>query len=316
MNSKFAEEMLDDIESIEDIFQEYVLIKNSETCPIVHCFFEGKDDYKYYISRIKKYTKEEIINHDCNGRDNVTTIHAMISNQTKSVDNNKTLFFIDKDFKLNSIESKEIYKTPVYAIENFYITDSAINEFIKAQMGISKFSKSSIDKNDYENVISYYKDKRDEFIKDITLLNTWYSIQIKRSEYLDSNEPELSKIKKLTKKFNIPITLEMLKERTDNYVEVTEEELKTEEKELLENPIANFRGKYYASFLHKVIDKIIEESNNPKLFLSKKRKIKLSIGAENVVDILSQYADTPICLDLYLQKRLLETDEISEKVAN
>lgn len=313
--SSLLQEMWDSSEDIEAIFQEYILRKDEESLPTIYCFFEGEDDYKYYISRIEAYVEEkEIIHFNCDGKDNVLTLHGMIKSGTADSHDNKLLFFIDRDFDKQKTDCKEIYTTPSYAIENFYITNTAFSKFLNGELKIGKSSLKDEDKLDFEKALNYFKDQRMDFITDTIMLNVWFSLQRNKSINIPKeNKPKLSQLKNAyDKKINFPVDIEELKNLTLNYLEVTPIEIQSEKKRLMENAVYNFRGKYFEEFLYKVLTIIITDSNKPKEIFSKKRRVNLTIGKNNLISNLSQYADTPQCLKRYLKESLTADEAVSE----
>ena len=315
MTDNLLEAMDASTDELEDIFQEFILTRKSEENSLVYGFFEGKDDYSYYGIRIRNYTNKAVEAYDCNGKDNVLILYSMIKHNTNAFKENDLLFFIDKDFNIKNIKDEKIYTTPRYAIENFYITDTALDEFLKGELQISKNSRNN-KKLDYDNVVKYYREKRDEFISDTTLLNVWYSLQKnKGSKIRKGDKPDLSRMKSAYhKKFKDGINLELLKELTPNYIDINELELEREKKRLLENPMYNFRGKYYEEFIYKTLLHIIDDANKPKNLFSEKRKVNISLGKNNLISLLSQYADTPVCLNKYLNNILNSNQQIKSGV--
>lgn len=315
MGNSLLAEMDESTDEIEDIFQEFILVRNNNKNSVVYAFFEGKDDYSYYSSRIKRYTEKEIVPYQSNGKEKSLILYSMLKNNTNAFDENTILFFIDKDFDENNIKSDDIYVTPGYAIENFYATDTVLDEFLKGELQISKFSIGN-KKSDYDNVIRYYTEEREKFIDRITLLNTWYSLQRKKYKNIDGiNEPDLSAIKSAyCKKLRGDITIEKLKQLTPNYIEVNELEIESEKRRLLTNPINNFRGKYFEEFMVKTLNIILTDANSPKNLFSKKRKTSLNFGKDNLISSLSHYADTPICLDKYLKNIFVTAYEVASDI--
>lgn len=310
--SSYLQEMKDSADDIEVIFQEYIITKNNQVGPVIYCFFEGKD-YVYYGMRIKMLCEYETIPYDCKGKDNVLQLYSMIMDNTCHDNKSLTMFFIDKDFDREKFKNDDIYTTPCYAIENFYVTDSAFIEFLKGELKINK-NDFNEDKEDFEKVLRLFITKRQEFIDKTKMLNTWYSLQKNKSKY-EKNKPDLTRLKKC-KKLELPIGIEDLKKLTPNYIDVNEIEIHYELKQLMENPVMNFRGKYYAEFLTDIINKIITDSNKPKYIFSKRRKVNLQIGKENIISILSQYADTPKCLKEYLNRKLTFSEVAYGKEVN
>ncbi|WP_017211814.1 DUF4435 domain-containing protein [Clostridium beijerinckii] len=296
--------MDEESEELESIFIGYTLGRKSND-ENVYCFFEG-DDYQYYCSKVNMYLedREKIKIFNCDGKDNVLTIYGMIKDRTKDI-GDKKLFFIDKDFDKNIVQNEEIYTTPCYAIENFYITDRFIENFFIGEFKINENSKE-IDKNDFQRGINFYKEQRENFIKRVTLLNVWYSLQENKAKYCNdvTGFPDLKRLKEL-KDLQFPITIDYLKSMTSNYIEITELEFENEKIRLLKDPVKNFRGKYFLEFLFEIITILTSDKAKNKGIFYKKRKASFSIGKSNVVSLLSQYAEVPKCLKEYLQNMLV-----------
>lgn len=290
-------------EDIEAIYTEYIQSKTNLNN--VYCFFEGHD-YQYYCPRIRFYLNdtEKVKVFDCNGKKNVLSLYFMIKDRTKSNDTKK-LFFIDRDFDKVNIENRDIYVTPYYAIENFYITDRVIEDFFVAELGLDE-TCNDIDKIDFKKGINYYKTERDNYIQGISLLNAWYSLQKNLSSLnKDGKVADLKNLKEL-KEIKFPITIDFLKDSTPNYIEVTTLELEKEKSRLLKDPLKSFRGKYFLPFLYNVLKTLTGEEAKNKGIFYKKRKVSLTIGKTNIISQLSQYAETPKCLNEYLKSILLD----------
>ena len=128
------------------------------------------------------------------------------------------------------------------------------------------------------------------------------------------NYADLSAIKDVySRRLRNGITLEKLKSLTYNFIEVSEEELETEKDRLLEEPIYNFRGKYFEQFNYKILNEILTDSNEATHIFRKKRHTNISLGKDNMVSILSQYAYTPPCLKKYLHNRLSNQTNSEDK---
>ncbi|WP_460281540.1 DUF4435 domain-containing protein [Clostridium senegalense] len=311
--SSYLQEMIESSDDIEAIFQEYVETKDNQKDPVIYCFFEGKD-YRYYGMRINMFCDHETIPYDCKGKDNVLQLYAMIMNNTYHNNKNSTLFFIDKDFDTEEFKNDDIYKTPCYAIENFYATDSAFIEFLKGELRINRNAFNKDDKEDFDKALRLFRKTRQEFIDKIRMLNVWYSLQKNKSKD-EKNKPNLMQLKEC-KKLRLPLNIEELKDLTPNYIAFNEIDIQNELKRLMENPVMNFRGKYYEEFLVDTISKIITDSNKPKDIFSKRRKVNLQVGKDNIISALSQYADTPKCLKEYLKRKLIVSEVASDLEVN
>lgn len=296
------DKMSEEAECVEAIFLSYTLTKSSQK---IFLFFEGIDDFKYYCPRIsfvcndKKYKK-----YDCNCKKNVLRIHSMITNQTVKDNKSITMFFVDKDYDDNSNIDNDIYITPTYSIENLYFTDWAIENMIRAEMGLSEHSKD--DENDFNVAYNYVINFRDKIIKDILYGNACYSLQIKKSHEIDGVKPNLSAIKRYDDIANIS-EFKDIKGKIKNYIEVSDDEIEEEYERLKSDAIRYIRGKYMLEKISKCIQKIEEESNkganHERHWFSKKRRMRLNTSESTLISDLSNYAETPRCLINYIQER-------------
>jgi len=297
--------MKESMNCIESTYQKYATNRGKFSDKVLYCFFEGKDDPKYYINRIEKFTSKEIISYPCGKRDNVYKVHGMI--ESKKSTHNNTLYFTDRDFNINIIKNEDIYSTPCYAIENFYILDSVFEKIINYELGISKFSYEKEDIEDFKKLMEYYKSEKGKFIESTKYLNAWYALQINKSRLIEEKcRPKLDKLKEIKESYYPYNNIETLEGLTKNYVKVTKEEIDKTINELIKNPEYNFRGKYYIYFLCKVLNYVFSESNKPSGFLSKKRKVSLGIASNSIISTFCQYAATPTCLDEYLKYKIQE----------
>ena len=229
--------MEEESECIEVIFKNYIENKNKKNLFI---FFEGKDDFRYYSSRIFSYfSKKNYSQHHCNSKENVINLYRMIKNQTKSK-NRKNLYFVDKDYNEEKIE-EDIYVTPCYSIENFYLSDSAIEDSIK---GIFGFSDEQLDcTDDFENACNFIKNKRNQIIDEIIYGNAIYSLQIKKCTS-SQNPPNLKALREY-ENIKDKTCIEDFKVIVKNFIEITEKEIKKEMDNLREKTSENIRGKYF-----------------------------------------------------------------------
>ena len=296
------DKMSEESECVEAIFLSYVQNKSSQE---IFLFFEGVDDFKYYCPRIsfvcndKKYKK-----YDCKCKTNVLRIHSMIINQAGKDNKAITMFFVDKDFDDNSNIDNDIYITPAYSIENLYFTDLAIENMIRAEMGLSEHSKD--DENDFKAAYNYVINFRDNIIKDILYGNACYSLQIKKSHEMGGAKPNLSAIKRYDDIANIS-KFEDIREKIKNYIELSDDEIEEEYERLKSDAIRYIRGKYMLEKMPKCIQKIEEESNkganHEGHWFSKKRRMRLNTSESTLISDLSNYAETPRCLINYIKER-------------
>ena len=231
------ETMLNESECIEAIFQSYITSKSKKD---IFLFFEGKDDFKYYVSRISSHigNKEYGVFH-CNCKMNVLTIQEMIANKTGIQDDKKNLYFIDRDYDDNEDIPDSIYITSSYSIENYYFTDSAIKRMLIGVVGFSEESEE--DSLDFEIVFDHIVNKRNEIIEEIIYANAWYSLQMKKSK--DSGKfPQMTPLKEysVVKNLNQICDFERL---VKDSIETTESEMNNAIEVLKINPVNEIREK-------------------------------------------------------------------------
>ena len=265
-------------------------------------FFEGKDDFKYYWCRLAPFIGEQgYETYICRSKGNVLQLYNMIRFQTKPRDNEKICYFVDNDYEKSQLQNEDIYVTPTYSIENLYISDSAIKNMLKGEWGLSG-EMLKADKDDFEIAFNYLKGKRDEVINSIIYANAWYSLQYNKSKG-NLQHLKLSAIKeyKTIKDVKDKATLEGM---VANSIKVSEEEVEAEIAYLEQNPEGKIRGKYFEQTMPSYFMKVFQDSNkkNNREMFSKRRRVNINVGEDNMVSVLSQYADSPSNLMAYITK--------------
>ncbi len=298
----YLEEMIAEEDGVEIIFKQYVEVHNNVDYIF---FFEGKDDFNYYEPRITAHigTKGyETFN--CDGKKNVLEVQRMIKTKTRKGQDEHRLYFVDRDFDITFSYDDEVYVTPTYAIENFYVSDSAIRNTIKGLWGLSGVM-SPDDKTDYETAINILKSERDAFINKTIIGNAWYSLQKRKGEQIGTFV-NLSPIKDYTGIIDVK-SIDELEKKVPNSIPISEKEIKEEINRLNRNPVESLRGKYFEQFMPRIYGKIIQDGNqkdsNRKHF-KKKHKVRGQISSNDMIRLFSCYADMPDCLVQYLSKNL------------
>lgn len=289
------ENMEQESECTEVIYLSYIASRSQKE---VFLFFEGKDDFKYYFSRISPYLGNKSYGkYCCNSKNNVIKLHDMITKKTSNKYKNKLLYFIDRDFDRNESISKDIYVTSLYSIENYYFTDNAIKNIIYGIMGISDEIKEDIE--DFTIAFNALIKKREEIIEEIIYGNAWYSLQIKK---LDDKEkvPNLSSIKEYDKIKNLKKMIQ-LKELVPNAIELNEIEIHNEIEEIRKKPLEKIRGKYFLQGLSPFFKKIFQDigrSQNREFF---PRRRRITFNLSDLLNEFSCYAETPSELNEYIK---------------
>lgn len=287
--------MLAELNEITTYFMSVVQKKSKYS---LFLFFEGKDDSKYYYSRVSNIFGDILYDPICcGGKSNLIKIHELIKHQT-SMDNIATLYFVDRDYDDNSNLDCDIYVTPTYSIENLYFTDKAISNMLKVELGIS--SHSSDDLYDFAVAFSFLKNKRDALINDILYANAVYSLQIIKASGLGIRVPNMNAINNCKDIMKIS-ELAQLKNKITDYIELTEDEINEELIRLRSDAINLIRGKYLLEMMPIYINSLFKEYNAGTF--KKKRKNTLNICECRILSNLSQYAETPECLVKYIEER-------------
>lgn len=269
------------------------------------CFFEGKDN-DYYIPRIKKYTDKyhPIL---CGGRDRVLKVQKLIAIHAE-YDKYKKAFFIDRDFNQPlTNKSPQIFETPGYSIENFYVSESVFQEIM-----INKFYFSEVSDPSFQVCLDLYRDRQKEFHQATILLNAWYACLIdKRNNTGEQTGVNLDdKLPKNFVRFSLQLIsdnydLDKIKQTFPNASIVSEDDLNHKIAQFSDcEQHQVFRGKYEMQFLIKFIELILQDSLQAKKYISRKIKFAFTqkITNEQAIDIFSSYAETPESLERFLQK--------------
>lgn len=270
------------------------------------CFFEGEkgSDNNYYIQRVKRIFKEyQSIR--CGGKKNVLKVHELI-NAHREYDKYRKAYFVDRDFEKPLEEYiPPIYETPCYSIENFYVSVDVFSEIL---INILLLSPTS---TEYNEALRIYKDRQKEFHDSTILLNAWYACLIDERKN-SGRETGVSLEDKPPKDF-ITFSLRQvsalydLDKIKDTFPTATEVDLEILEKKMSEftscSQHITFRGKYEMHFLLRMIELMIQDSKNSKIFF--KEKIKTPFGEklsnDQAIAVFSSYAETPDSLISYLQ---------------
>ncbi|CNH93510.1 Uncharacterised protein [Yersinia frederiksenii] len=285
---------------------------------IIICIFEGEDE-KYFSPRLTSLLGNHTW-HGINtgGKPAVVELYNIISthNFYKNVN---YLCFIDRDFEdwFNNPNSELIYITPGYSIENFYVTETCFRRILSAEFGVSEFNENS---SDYNQCMMKYNNLMSEFISCISTFNYWVkSHRIMKRD--DNTIPKLNvrniktldlisiNLDSVSINYNVSSINSVFKDATDisippNIYEEAKNTLPLDKGHIL------FRGKQNLDFIRNFLMKLKEDrvSSSPTLF-SSKGNVRLALSKENAISELSQYADTPECLQVFM-KSFLEKKKI------
>ena len=265
-------------------------------------FYEGYDS-DYYYTRLQTYAQYDIETIKCKGKQKVIGVYNLLLTKPEYNKYRKG-FFVDKDFDLNTDPIFEnFYVTSSYSVENYYLSEKCIENFMK-----NMFNFHSGDP-ELESIISDYCSMRQKYFEAILLFNSWYcAIRRKYKDSikdisLDKDMPKgFLKIDFTTNDVQSLYSLEKIEEEFSSakIYTITQDELESAQTYLREDLLMNLRGKYCLSFLVKYIANLIEIFKNVPKY--KKYKRNINIQDNNIMSIMSIFADTDPKLIKYIEK--------------
>lgn len=287
-------------ESSSVAYTRFVLLVDSCGDNTFYYFVEGKDA-PYYHQRIKHLSNKDLVPINCGGKSKVLEVYSLLSNQPVYNKYQKA-FFVDKDYDDNSTISSDIYVTPCYSIENFYVSQPTIEEILKCEFNILPSDEN------YAKILSLYNTEQQNFYDAILEFNAWYAC-LKRltsntGVSLNDNMPAEFinlQIGNITKTYTLQDVEEKFQEAT---LKIDESDIQKMINTLNIDPVMSLRGKYQLQFLETFLRFLIDDANNKiqRKYITK--KTTFNIARSTLLSQLSQYAITPGCLTEYVLKRL------------
>ncbi|PST85475.1 hypothetical protein C9I86_18900 [Photobacterium sp. NCIMB 13483] len=267
------------------------------------CIFEGEDS-KYYGSRIDPYFSNlNRKNLSCKGKEAVLKLREKVASN-QELNSANILFFVDIDFDEKKQTDYNIYSTPCYSIENLYVTTQVFSRILTDELGLCSFR----DKELIDNLINIYEKFESDSDDALAELNAWLIVRIKESESNENINLNLNNISvdkflsisglESTKKYNV-IDLDSIFKVKET---IDEDALETAIHIVNQKNKANFcRGKYRLEYFRLFLIEVFNESRNGEgNFVGRKVKPKLTLVKTNIISELSQYAETPECLNEFL----------------
>lgn len=284
------------------------LIKINASRPdVVTCVFEG-EDAKYYGIRLDGFLNgRERKNISCKGKENLKLLKKRVDSH-EELSNANVLYFADRDFDLSDVTDGNIYFTPCYSVENFYIEKPVLRRILVDEFGFCEIE----DNEDVNNILDIYERLLSGTANALLLLNAWIVCQNKASKSDSSIKLNLNNydagdfvdfdLEHVVTKYD----KESLKVKFPDSTEISSDEIDTA-KHLIEQGgiVKSIRGKYLLDFFRAFLEKIRAEINDGDSgVITKKIKTKLTISKNNILSDLSQYAETPNCLTKFLRMHL------------
>jgi hypothetical protein len=310
MLSNILDVLREESDSVEAAYSQFMLaFENAQN--VLYCFYEGSDDPCYYHIRVQENASHcRIIDITCGTKRQVLKTYELI----KSFDEynaTRLAFFVDRDFD-PLLGNDDIYETPVHSIENLYTGRDTMEQVLVRLLNIERRS------SDFEKCLNTYLSLFDRFHQSVMPINAWLSCyidkrhnvgiekQVHLRDILDDLFSEVVSVDLTNIQIVKPInTFEELQVFFNNAIDVTHElfDLKINGYQF-ENPFSLFRGKFeiqfLSSFLHRLKHKIQAKNNG---FSEKKYKCDYSFNEGIIINQLSMYAATPICLREYIRRK-------------
>ncbi|HGF5133888.1 DUF4435 domain-containing protein [Vibrio parahaemolyticus] len=288
-------------------FLEFTRLKAGKK-EVLAVFFEGEDE-KYYSIRLNNILMtDEWYGFNCGGKNAVLELRTAIRNNTLYKES-ACMFFVDSDFDDNNhlTQHSDIYITPCYSIENFYVTRSCFERIIKAEFNISSFSD---EEECYKKVIATFL----KSLKSYASIIKKFNIIIKSQRVLekDSKTPSTLFLDDIDFDSLVKVGLEECydlysnKEISKIFSSLDDDlDLLPGEKYFSnKSDVIFYRGKQNLEFFRKYLNHVKEDrcKRKGRIIFKNKGNVKLNLTKGNVLSELSQYADTPLCLTSFISK--------------
>lgn len=301
-------ELLNDKRNLAVVkFREFI-VRSRDSKNKFFFIVEGKDDPKYYSSVINSILGSEWCFVIAEGKKNVLKVRSMIlSNVTYS--SRKVGYMVDRDFDRNNLPD-DVYVTPTYSVENFYLDDKLITDFVERECN----SIYSLELEERVEIIEFIREvfvrclsQYFENKKTITANLLYFYIK----NHTDINIP-YDKLFKFDLKFdkngNLNVSLKLKKEALLFFSHKSKiQDLKDFSgiwKHISCNPELYFRGKQNLIFFKEFFKCIKNNGFVYNLIFNKfNKKLNYSGSAleDNIMLTLSAYVGSPKCLRNYIK---------------
>lgn len=285
----------------------------------VFCFVEGFDE-PYYRPRITTFSNgHEVRFVKGYGKRIVIDFYELIQKKPE-YDKYKKMFFVDSDYDDNSNLNPNIYRTPCYSIENFYINKSVIEGFANnvIQLDDQNFDKVKA-QNDADikfKMLNFFSLKKEEWLNAVSPFCAWYKCvkndpngcNVNLDDVFPSAYVEIQSDKESFVINNKGYSLSNMNAEYCTSVSQTEFDKALEY--IHTNKDYYVRGKYVLQFIERLLSFWVDNSKQPK---SKRtyslKEINYNVNKKRLMSDLSPYAQSTSCLTTYAQNRMQEYSE-------
>ncbi|MFX4232760.1 DUF4435 domain-containing protein [Aliarcobacter butzleri] len=132
-------------------------------------FHEGFEDPIYYDSVVSTLLGKKTISIRCENKEGVIALYDFMKRNLE-YNEKKYMYFIDKDYSDNQDLDTNIYVTPCYSFENFYVTEETIRNILRVNFLMEE-------DEDINKTLKIYKDLQNEFNEKLLIFNSWLACQ-------------------------------------------------------------------------------------------------------------------------------------------
>lgn len=278
------------------------------------CFYEGKDDPRYYNPRIRSIVfKNQNVSIKailCDGKDNVLGLLSLLEEKGKYSKANAA-FFIDRDFDPPLPDNSKLYVTPCYSFENLYVTKSTLGRILQDEFGLNE------DDTEHLATINLFEQQLSNFLASSRRLHSWIYWQRQKEwemrslKRLNIGERQPDSLFKVGLHFvTLKLSFEDFITSFPNAYQVSEQELITREQQIAgKNEARNARGKYIIFFFKEFLKRLVDDrrAKDKRCHFQNAGKVDLNIS-NNIVSEIAQYADTPECLQSFLERLAIQVN--------
>lgn len=263
------------------------------------CFYEG-EDAKYYNQRVEKVFGDKYIAYIAGSKREVIRALGIIRRE-KMYSNLCTMFFIDRDYDESMKDyDSDLFETPCYSIENLYARQEVYERVLRSEFGLN------VSDDDYGKCVGIYQNRLHEYNELIVKFNALlkYKHDLLPDARCSFSGIRMTCIAKITldaveKSRKYDETIESLHTKMNvNEVELEKIEQYLTQGKQLENVL---RGKNQHDFFVELIKRLKEANETGEFFAQKMEHVRINI-TDNRLSELSQYASTPIELEVFLQR--------------
>lgn len=263
------------------------------------CFYEGEDG-KYYDSRVAHFFGDKFISQVAGNKKEVLRVMEKIQSDTL-YSNVRTMFFVDRDYD-NPLAgtNPDLFETPCYSIENFYVQESVFCRILQSEFGLSPLE------SDYHKCLSDYRLRLSEFNRIIISFNAVVKYQ---HQYAPKTVCQFSAIK-TSHLAHVEIGQVVKGARHDEQINKLISKLSADTAVLAEiessllaekDPLSVLRGKNQLDFLVSIINELKNLNLSGKYFSKRLNNVHINL-TDNRLSELSQYAITPPELITFLKQ--------------